>query len=134
MKSVVTGLVGAALISGVIAVGSLSAHHGRGNTYDGSQEHSVTGVVTELSWRNPHVSLYVESKDAGGEITTWGFEASNVSTMSREGWNRNIVRPGQEVTVTFNPSRSGAPNGVLRTILLADGTEIRARGNANTLD
>ena len=94
----------------------------------------MTGTVSELAWRNPHVALYVEAADEQGVVTTWGFEASNVSTMSREGWNRNIVRPGQNVTVTFNPARSGAPNGVLRTIVLEDGTEIRARGNANTLD
>ena len=133
MRPIFTGLLGAALIAAIIAQ-PLFAHHGRGNTYDGSTERSVTGTVTELAWRNPHVALYVEAKDEGGNLVTWGFEASNVSTMSREGWNRRIVRTGQEVTVTYNPARSGAPNGVLRTIILPDGTEIRARGNADTLD
>ena len=133
MKAILTGLLGTALVA-VIIVQPLLAHHGRGNTYDGSQELSVTGTVTELAWRNPHVALYIEAKDDSGSVVTWGFEASNVSTMSREGWNRNLVRAGQEVTITYNPARSGVPNGVLRTIVLADGTEIRARGNANTLD
>jgi hypothetical protein len=74
----------------------------------------------------------VKGKD--GKVVNYAFESSNVSTMSREGWSRNILKPGQEITVTFNPSRAGAPIGVVRSVKLADGTQIRSRGNANTLD
>ena len=117
-----------------LTTGSLFAHHGRGATYDGAKETKVTGVVTELAWRNPHVAIYMDVKDASGKVTNWAFESSNTSTMSREGWSRNILKPGMEITVTFNPSRAGAPIGVVRTVTLADGKQIRSRGNANTID
>jgi len=132
MKKFMAFLVVAATFT--LGAGSLLAHHGRGATYDGDKEITLTGVVTELAWRNPHVAIYMDVKGKDGKVVNYAFESSNVSTMSREGWSRNILKPGQEITVTFNPSRAGAPIGVVRTVKLADGKEIRSRGNANTLD
>jgi hypothetical protein len=130
-KSLVVFVVFATL---ALTAGSLFAHHGRGATYDGAKETKLTGVVTELAWRNPHVAIYMDVKGPDGKVTNWAFESSNTSTMSREGWSRNILKPGQEITVVFNPSRAGAPIGVVRSVTLADGKQIRSRGNANTLD
>jgi hypothetical protein len=132
MKKLITFLVVVASLS--LVAGSLFAHHGRGATYDGDKEITLTGTVTELAWRNPHVAIYMDVKGKDGKVTNWAFESSNVSTMSREGWSRNILKPGQEISVTFNPSRAGAPIGIVRTVKLADGKEIRSRGNANTID
>jgi hypothetical protein len=132
MKKFTAFLVVAATLT--LTAGSLFAHHGRGATYDADKEVTLTGVVTELAWRNPHVAIYMDVKDKDGKIVNWAFESSNVSTMSREGWNRTILKPGQEITVTFNPSRAGAPIGIVRSVKLADGKEIRSRGNANTID
>ena len=137
MKDYRIGLfcVAVALVVGLsLAVGTLSAHHGRGQTYNGDQELSVDGTVTEFSWRNPHVTLFLDAVDADGKVVSWGFEISNVSTMSRQGWSRNIFKPGQEVSVTYNPARSGAPIGVLRHVTLPDGTIVGSRGNANTIE
>jgi hypothetical protein len=132
MKKFTAFLVVAATLT--LAAGSLLAHHGRGATYDADKEVTLTGVVTELAWRNPHVAIYLDVKGQDGKVVNWAFESSNVSTMSREGWNRTILKPGQEITVTFNPSRAGAPIGIVRSVKLADGKEIRSRGNANTID
>ena len=137
MKDNCIGLfcVAVALVVGLsLAVAPLSAHHGRGQTYNGDEELSVDGTVTEFSWRNPHVTLFLDSVDAEGKIVKWGFESSNVSTMSRQGWSRNIFKPGQEVSVTYNPANSGAPVGILRNVTLSDGTIVNSRGNANTID
>ena len=123
------------IIASLLAVaGPLFAHHGRGATYDADKEITLTGTVTELAWRNPHVAIYMDVKDANGKVVNWAFESSNVSTMSREGWSRNVLKPGQTITVTFNPSRAGAPIGIVRKVVLADGKVIRSQGNANTLD
>ncbi len=132
MKKLITFFVLFASLS--LVAGSLFAHHGRGATYDGDKEITLTGVVTELAWRNPHVAIYMDVKDKDGKVVNYAFESSNVSTMSREGWSRNILKPGQEITVTFNPSRAGAPIGIVRKVALADGKVIRSQGNANTID
>lgn len=132
MKKLLTFFVVVATLS--VGAGSLFAHHGRGATYDADKEITLTGTLTELAWRNPHVAIYMDVKGKDGKVTNWAFESSNVSTMSREGWSRNILKPGQEITITFNPSRAGAPIGIVRTVKLADGKVIRSRGNANTVD
>jgi hypothetical protein len=112
------------------ATGSLYAHHGRGSTYDTSTIETVEGTVSEWAFRNPHAALYVDVQDSEGEVVTWAFESQNVSSLSRLGVYRNTFRPGQEVTVRFNPSRAGAPVGVIRRVYNADGDEMLAFGGS----
>ncbi len=122
MQRVVTSLFVVMALS-AIAV-PLLAHHGRGATYDVDKEVTSTGVVTEVAWHNPHVVLYADVKDANGTIVNWGFEGSSTSTMSRARWTRTTLKPGQEISITFNPSRAGAPFGVIKKVRLADGREL----------
>ncbi len=107
-----------------IAVVPLLAHHGRGNTYNANEIVTLEGTVTELAWRNPHVVLYMDVTDENGNVENWGLESMNVSSLGRRGYSRNTLRPGQEVTAKLNPAYSGAPRGVIRTIIMADGTEV----------
>ncbi len=113
------------LVAGLfIAVLPLLAHHGRGNTYNSNEIVTLQGIVTELAWRNPHVVLYVDVTNENGQVENWGLESMNVSSLGRRGYSRNTLRAGQEVTAKFNPAYSGAPRGVIRTIIMADGTEV----------
>ena len=113
---IVTGLL--------IAVAPLPAHHGRGNTYNSNEIVTLEGTVTELAWRNPHVVLYVDVTDENGNVENWGLESMNVSSLGRRGFSRNTLRPGQEITAKLNPAYSDAPRGVIRTIIMEDGTEV----------
>jgi hypothetical protein len=124
MKRILT----ACLISAFALVASLFAHHGRGATYDDSKVVTVKAVITEVAWRNPHVAIYADVRGADGKVVNWGFESQNVSSLTREGFFRNTLKVGQEITVRFNPSRSGAPVGVIRKILLPDGKEVLSFG------
>ena len=113
------------LVAGLfIAAVPLPAHHGRGNTYNSEEIVTLEGTVTELAWRNPHVVLYMDVTDENGEVANWGLESMNVSSLARRGFSRNTLRVGQEVTAKFNPAYSGASRGVIRTIIMADGTEV----------
>ena len=89
MRPIFVALSVSAFAFGVVA-GPLFAHHGRGATYDATKEVTLTGTVTELAWRNPHVVIYMDVKDENGKVINWGFESSNVSTMSRQGWSRTV--------------------------------------------
>jgi hypothetical protein len=118
MKKALTLLV---LIVGVwIAAGPLFAHHGRGATFATSpQTWKVT--ITEVAWRNPHVSFWGDVKDANGNVTNWAFEGPNVSTMTRQRFFRQTLGIGDEITVTFLPAASGAKVGLFRGLTAADG-------------
>ena len=119
-----------------IAAGALSAHHGRADTYDGSKEVTLKGKITEWAWRNPHVVLYLDVKDASGNVQNWAFEGQNTSMLSHnDGLNKNSLKFGQEVTVVANPARTGAPFGVINKVILADGKQIMVFGaGANAAD
>ena len=119
---------------GLSIVGPLFAHHGRGNAYDMQKPATLEGIVTEVRWANPHVVIYMDVVDENGNVVNWGFENSNVSTLARQGYNRNTLRIGQEITAVVNPSRQGAPVGIVVKVILADGTEIMSRERGNPLD
>ena len=109
--------------------GPLYAHHGRGATYDMKNRVTLKGTVSKVEWRNPHVLIYMDVKDADGKVVTWGFENSGVSTLAQEGYNRNTLKVGQDITAIVNPAANGAPTAIVVKIILADGKEIMSRDN-----
>ena len=104
------------------------AHHGRGTRYDMDSEIALEGTIQELVWRNPHVAILIDVEDEQGEPVTWVIEHSNVSTLARLGYHRNVLTPGQKVTAYVNPGSQGDPIGLCQRIILEDGTAIFVRG------
>ena len=115
------------LIMLVLGSGPLAAHHGRGATYDMKKQVTLTGVVSEVAWRNPHVVIYLDVKEQDGSVVNWAFENSSVGTLARQGYNRNTLKVGQEITAVVNPSAQGAPRGIVVKVILADGREVMSR-------
>ena len=112
----------------------LAAHHGRGAAFDMQKQITLKGTITEVAWRNPHVAVYMDVKDASGNVVHWAFENSNVSTLSRQGYNRNTLKVGEEVTAIVNPSAQGAPRGLVVKVILPDGKEVFSRERGNPVD
>ena len=113
----------------------LLAHHGRGATFDMKKQVTLKGTISEVSWRNPHVVIYLDVKDPGGTLVNWAFENSSVSTLARQGYSRNTLRVGQDITAIVNPSAQGAPRGIVVKVILADGREVMSRETgANPVD
>ena len=114
-------LVGAAVLAGPMTV---VAHHGAA-TFDTVGEITLKGTVTEWLWSNPHSILKMDVKAADGTVTQWSVATANVADASKRGWSRRSFKPGDAVTVTIQPARSGAPVGMIRLAVLADGKELR---------
>ena len=111
----------------VVAV-PLFAHHGRGASYDNAKVEELKGVVTEWAWRNPHCALYVDVKGPDGKTVNWGFESQSVGSLSKLNMTRKSFVPGQEVRIKYNPSRGGAPVGVIRKVYDTNGKELLSFG------
>jgi hypothetical protein len=105
----------------------LAAHHG-GASFDVGKEVTLKGTVTEWIWSNPHCFLKIDVKDASGALTRWVIETQNPTTMTQGGWSRRMFTPGDEVTVTLEPYKNGAPIGLVRSIILPDGRKLGAGG------
>ena len=108
-------------------VAPLYAHHGRGATYDMKKRVTLKGTVSRVDWRNPHVVIFMDVKDETGKVVTWGFENAGVSQLAQEGYNRNTLKVGQEVTAIVNPAANGASTAIVVKVILADGSEIMSR-------
>ena len=52
------------------------AHHAYTAEFDTTKPVKVSGVLTKVEWSNPHIWIYLDVKDANGNVTNWGFSAS----------------------------------------------------------
>ena len=112
------------LVAGMLAAqSSLFAHHGNA-AYDDKAPATIKGTVTEFLWVNPHVQIYVDVKNEQGEIVHWACETFSPSKALRSGWTKDVLKPGDQVTVTVYPAKSHAPVGFIRKVVLANGKEL----------
>ena len=98
------------------------AHHGAA-AYE-TKLTTLKGTVTEFQFVNPHAQILFEVSDASGKNRKWIAESVSPAAMSRSGWTRNTLKPGDPVTVTGNCSKNGTPAMRLSKIVLADGREL----------
>jgi hypothetical protein len=94
------------------------AHHSAAATYDASQSIAITGTVTSFAWRNPHCHLYVCVTDGPFKGKEYVIELSSPVVLEDVGWSRTSFKAGDRVTVTVNPSRTGAAIGLCRNCLV----------------
>lgn len=125
MTKVMTCMLSVAGLS--LVAGPLFAHHGRGTTYDVTQQVTLEGTITEVSWRNPHIAIFMDVRDGNGDVVEWIIEHSNITTLVRQGYGRTTLTVGEEVTAIVNPGTGGATVGLCNKIILPDGTEIFQR-------
>jgi hypothetical protein len=105
----------------VLAAGiPVTAHHSFA-AFDRATEVTLTGIVREVQWNNPHAWIQVLITDGKGKQTEWGFECGSPNMMARTGWSRTTVKSGDKVTIVGNPLKDGRPNASLVRITLADG-------------
>ena len=112
------------LVSALAAPAAVAAHHGAAS-FDTATEVTLKGTVTEWTWFNPHCFLKFDVKGDDGAVKNWAVEAGNPTDMTKRGWSRNSFKPGDQVTVTLQPVKTGAPVGRIRTVVAADGREFK---------
>ncbi len=84
------------------------AHHAFARTYDPDTTVTIKGKVVEFLFRIPHSVLVVETPGEKGRPITWAAEWSYAAQLSRQGIEKDALKPGDQVIVTGNPSRSSA--------------------------
>jgi len=76
------------------------AHHSFDTEYDVSKKVTLSGVVKQVAWTNPHMRVFVDVTDASGKVTTWNMELTSPNSVQRQGWGRNSLLPGEKVIFT----------------------------------
>ena len=116
-------LVGVTLASTNIAQG----HHSYA-MFDTTKQVTIAGTVRTLEWSSPHVWLWIEVPDGKGGSDPYGFETVSPAQLQRDyGWERNILHPGDKITVVFAPLRSGKNGGELEKVTMQNGKVLATR-------
>lgn len=113
----------------LLALGAAAPAHAHHSTamFDLTRQVTIHGTVKELQWTNPHAWLQVLVTDENGRQVEWGVEMGTPAAMLREGWKPASVQPGDKISVTLAPLRSGEPGGNLISAVREDGTVIGGR-------
>ena len=113
-------------VAGVLlAGGSLLAHHSTA-MYDMANPVTVKGAVKRFEWTNPHAFIYLDVTDEKGNVVEWEVEMMSLNHLRSYGWTSRTVKPGETITATGSPARSGAPSMIANRMKLPDGREIRS--------
>jgi len=115
--------VACAMAMGLTAVGIGEAHHGTA-AYDTTTTVTVSGIVTEFKFVNPHVLILWDAKDESGKVQSWSGERSGPNS----GWNRNTFKPGDQVTITGRPAKNRSNTMAISKIML-NGKEMTSGGD-----
>jgi hypothetical protein len=111
------------LLAGLAALAAswpVFAHHSFA-VYDRTKILTLKGDVKTFQWTNPHcVIWFVVKPEGGGEAQEWGVETTSPGVLTRSGWTRNSLKPGDHVAVEFNPLRDGSHGGGLNSVTLLD--------------
>jgi hypothetical protein len=99
------------------------AHHGT-SAYDTTKLTTVKGTVTDFQFNNPHVMISVETKDDKGKVEMWISEANSPNVLTRHGWDRDIIKKGDQITIIGNRPKNGAKTLRLQKVVLSNGQEL----------
>ena len=109
------------VLSGFLVAGvGLQAHHAVAGVYDLTKEVVLEGRLKKLNFTNPHASIELTVPNKDGTFTEWKLTTASVTNLTREGINKDSIKPGEILKVTVLPARNGNPAGFIRNLQLGD--------------
>ena len=102
------------------------AHHGF-SAYDMTKMIALKATITEFQWTNPHSIVSFTVKDDKGKVTEWSVETGHPRALMGLGWNKQSLKPGDQVTIYLHPAKNGNPVGALEKVVFPDGHEVSGR-------
>ena len=106
-----------AALSIVGAAAPALAHHGFDTEYDANKKVKLEGVVTQVSWTNPHMRVYVDVTGPDGKVTNWNMELTSPNTIRRQGWGPSDLKAGDRVIFEGFGGKVVESRGSLQTIM-----------------
>jgi hypothetical protein len=119
MKTLIVALavLAALFLSAVPAI----SHHSNA-AYEVEKVLTLTGTVKVWKWTNPHTWLTLTVQNEKGETVDWDLEGRAPGVLGRIGWDRDVLKAGEKVTVHMSPAKDGSHVGIIARVTKADGT------------
>jgi len=110
----------------ILSPSALSAHHSFAAEYDANKPVTLRGKVTKVDWINPHSWVHVDVTDESGKVTNWSCETAPPNMLYRQGWRRDSLKEGDEVTIEGFVAKDGSATMTARSVTLANGRKMFA--------
>jgi len=104
-----------------LSVAPALAHHTVANTFDVSKLVSLTGTVTSIDWKYPHVIYHFAVPDTNGGMSDWEIESRHPQGMHGAGVEQDTIKAGQRATMKVILALDGSHHAATAAIVLADG-------------
>ena len=102
------------------------AHHSFAAEFDDKKPVTIKGTVTKVDWMNPHIWMYVATKDESGKTVQWQCEGSPPNTLTRQGWTKQSLKEGDEVTIEGFMAKDATNTCNARSVVLPSGKRLFA--------
>ena len=117
-----TLVVGAVCL--LLATGAAVAHHSTA-MFDMQHTVAITGTVTQFDWTNPHTFIFMEVMNTTtGTSESWSVEGMSPNYLSRNGWTRHTLKPGDKIGMEVHLLKDGRKGGFCSTVTLPDGKKL----------
>jgi hypothetical protein len=113
-------LGGAAAAFLLLSISALQAHHGWGG-YDSDHPVTIEGPITQLSYRNPHVTVRIKAPEK-----EWTATLAPVSRMSARGATEDKLPVGKTISAYGYPSKA-QPDEMRAEWIKVDGVTYQLR-------
>ena len=107
------------------------AHHSFAAEFDASKPITLTGIVMQIDWTNPHVWFYMNVKGDDGRNVRWACEMGAPHQLQGRGWLRESMKIGDVVPVNGALARDGSKRANARTVTTADGKTLGAASSGD---
>ena len=96
-----------AVLAVVIASGiPATAHHSNPLFFDMSKAITLEGTILRLEWINPHVLLFLQSKNEKGDLETWILQGASLNNANRQVGLKERLQPGISIAARVWPPRN----------------------------
>jgi hypothetical protein len=130
-KTVFSLTLAAGVAALLLATVPLDAHHSFAAEFDDKKPITLVGTITKMAWTNPHSWLYIDVKDAQGNIVPWNIEFGSPNALYRRGWRRTDLPVGAVVTIQGYLAKDGSRTVNATDVKLPDGKTLFA-GSSGT--
>ena len=113
----------------VVGPPALSAHHSFAAEYDAKKPVTLKGKVTKVDWVNPHSWVHIDVTGPDGKVTNWSCETAPPNILYRQGWRRDSLKEGDEVTIQGFAAKDSSATMTANSVTTASGKRMLAGSN-----